>query len=158
MMGRHITDGPPENDTRVIKEANTSLQSDYMYDSSATVGSDNSSCVPIKHLRFSDDAHVIAYLPLPKEMDDEQHRALWWGPQDYEVFAETTKSISKQVRRQKSLTVGLDLAYRRAEALSQELEEEEMDETMQHDMLDHVSLVSPVHPWLQISGTHNSYL
>ena len=109
--------------------------------SNNTVSTDFSSCCVStgngKQVRFADDdaddnatrtpqqqaqSHtVIAYLPLPHEMESEQRNALWWNQRDYVDFSNTAKNIARQVRQHPALTSGLEEAYRQAEVVSRKV-------------------------------------
>jgi hypothetical protein len=130
MMGQNVVSDTScseslASDADVIKEVDLSVQSDY--ETAATMSSENSCNFTYhKHLRFSeDDPYVIEYLPPLSELDPEQRKALWWSPQEYESFSDTARSISREVRKHQNLTCGLDEAYRQAEALSRQQQQQE---------------------------------
>ena len=124
-----------------VSEMDISQHSDV--DSSNTDTTDSSSCCVSttsghKQIRFesvddNDDARqnghqqkqqhtIIAHVPLRHEMELEQRNALWWNEVDYANFSTTAKNIAHQVRQHPALTCGLEEAYRRAEAVSKEVE------------------------------------
>lgn len=119
-----------------LHEMDSSQQSD-LDGSNNTVSTDFSSCCvstsASKQVRFVDDDDddairttqqqeqphtVIAYLPLPHEMESEQRNALWWSERDYANFSDTAKNIARQVRQHPALTSGLEEAYLQAEVVS----------------------------------------
>ena len=123
-----------------LHEMDCSQQSD-LDGSNNTVSTDFSSCcvstVNSKQVRFVDDdgddairttqqqeqPHtIIAYLPLPHEMESEQRNSLWWSRRDYADFSDTAKNIAQQVRQHPALTSGLEEAYRRAEVVSSKVD------------------------------------
>lgn len=140
-----IVHGVKETTIRDDEDLKTSSE----HDSTATMETENSLISATIHntrqLKFSDAApEVIAYLPLPHELEPAQRDALWWSFSDYEVFAQTAKSISKEVRKHHTLTGGIDEAYRRAGVVSSELQDEDdVFEAMKRLSLDSVSTVSP---------------
>jgi hypothetical protein len=142
-----------------VAEVDISLQSDFCDDKTAattiSTNSESSSYFAChKNLRFSDEEpFVIDYLPRRTEIEPQQRKALWWSPQDYEVFAETARSISQEVRKHQTLTCGLDDAYRQAEKLlQQQQQQQQQDDKQDHqhpsqEFLHQISVdsVSPIH-------------
>ncbi|KAI2502550.1 hypothetical protein MHU86_11897 [Fragilaria crotonensis] len=123
-----------------LHEMDSSQQSD-LDGSNNTVSTDFSSCCvstsASKQVRFVDDDDddairttqqqeqphtVIAYLPLPHEMESEQRNALWWSERDYANFSDTAKNIARQVRQHPALTSGLEEAYLQAEVVSSKVD------------------------------------
>lgn len=124
-----------------LHQMDWSQQSD-LDGSNNTVSTDFSSCCVStgisKQVRFADDDNdcdatgttqqqaqshtVIAYLPLPHEMESEQRNALWWSQRDYADFSDTAKNIARQVRHHPALTSGLEEAYRQAEVVSSKVD------------------------------------
>lgn len=76
-----------------------------------------------RRLRFQDNHHVVAYLPLPSEIEDSQRRDMWWGAQDYENFSIMARNIARETRRHRSLSIGLDEAYKKAAKASRIVDE-----------------------------------
>ena len=97
-------------------------------------------------------SQVVAHLPTLREMDEDQKRRLWWSMSDYEVFTDTARNISKEVRRHSALTVGLDDAWRKAIQASKNVDQ--VDDAMQQISLDPVSLIvfQTIHsyPWVSL--------
>lgn len=122
----------------VMKDEHDSMDTTCTENSSLWSGGTTSTT---KHVRFtSTPPQIIALLPLPTEMALEERNAIWWTSQDYQVFNETAKSISKEVRKHRKLTSGLEEACRRAEQASRSLQQEDRVEEALHTLaLDPVS-------------------
>jgi hypothetical protein len=108
---------------------NDCLMASSEHDSTATIETANSSMgVNVKQplVRIcQDDPGLIGYVSLSKDLDPSQRDALWWSSNDYQIFAETAKSISKEIRKHHTLTAGIDEAYRRAGEVASELQDEQ---------------------------------
>jgi hypothetical protein len=117
------------------------------HDSTATMETESSSMginvkQPLVHF-CQDDPPLIGYVSLSKDLEPSQRDALWWSANDYEVFAETAKSISKEVRKHHALTTGIDEAYRRAGEVATELQDEQdVFDAMKRLPLDSVRLLT----------------
>ena len=96
-------------------------------------------------VRFhSSPSQVVAHLPTLREIDEDQKRRLWWSMSDYEVFSDTARNISKEVRRHSALTVGLDDAWRKAVQASKNVDQ--IDDAIQQISLDPVSPMLCIQP------------
>jgi hypothetical protein len=83
-------------------------------------------------------SQVVVTLPNLREIDEDQKRRLWWSLSDYEVFTDTARNISREVRRHPGLTSGLDEAFRKALLASKHVDQ--VEEAMRQIPLDPVSL------------------
>jgi hypothetical protein len=79
-------------------------------------------------------SQVVVTLPTLREIDEDQKRRLWWSLSDYEVFTDTARNISREVRRHPGLTSGLDEAFRKALLASKHVDQ--VEEAMQQIPLD----------------------
>jgi hypothetical protein len=92
-----------------------------------------------KRVRFHPSiSQVVITLPTLREIDEDQKRALWWSLSDYQVFTDTARNISREVRRHPGLNSGLEEALRRALLASKNVDQ--VEDAMQQIPLDPVSI------------------
>jgi hypothetical protein len=121
-----------EKDNEEYIDVDNSQQSDLDTTASGTTAESSHISLTVKQLRFAEDEpQIIEYLPLRSNLKSEQKDALWWNLKDYEIFSETARCISKEVRKHPSMSSSLDVAYLQATSLS---EEAESDEVLQNDL------------------------